>query len=253
VNVSWTVVGVDCATQEERMGLSHGVVHEDGTLELLRVTLGTAGASAADTIASWISGAQRYVVALDAPLGWPQGLSTSLYEHRAGQPIETEPDAMFRRYTDRVVHAELGKLPLEVGADRIARTARAALHLLEDVRRLATVPVPLAWTPGSSSGAIEVYPAATLRSRSISSSGYKGDAASARKARAAILERLSGSLKTELTPELLVEDDDLLDAALCAVAAADFARGEAVPPEDRPLAEREGWIWFRGLGQRTLF
>jgi predicted nuclease with RNAse H fold len=193
------------------------------------------------------------VVALDAPLGWPQALSTSLVEHRAVQPIETEPDAMFRRYTDRFVHAELGKLPLEVGADRIARTARAALRLLEDVRMLATVPLPLAWMPGSSSGAIEVFPAATLRSRGVIASGYKGDAASARKARATILERMSGFMQSALSPELLVEDDDLLDAALCAVAAADFARGDAVPPEDRALAEREGWIWFRGLGQRTLF
>jgi predicted RNase H-like nuclease len=251
--VSWTVVGVDCATQEERLGLAHGLVHDDGELELLRVTLGTAGASAADTIASWISGSSHYVVALDSPLGWPAALAESLAEHRAGQAIEAEPDQLFRRYTDRCVHAELGKLPLSVGADRIARTSRAALALLDEVRRLANVPVTMAWSPGVSSGAIEVFPAATLSSRGIATSGYKGDGAAARKARAGILERVAGTLRMELSRELLVEDEDMLDAVLCALGAADFVRGDVVAPDDLALAEREGWIWFRGLGQKTLF
>jgi hypothetical protein len=40
---------------------------------------------------------------------------------------------------------------------------------------------------------------------------------------------------------------------VCALAAADFARGHALAPTDRERAEREGWIWFRGSGQRALF
>jgi hypothetical protein len=41
----------------------------------------------------------------------------------------------------------------------------------------------------------------------------------------------------------LVGNADLLDAAVCVLAAADFLTGRAVPPADRCLAEREGWIW----------
>jgi hypothetical protein len=37
------------------------------------------------------------------------------------------------------------------------------------------------------------------------------------------------------------------------LAGADFARKQALPPRDRALAEREGWIWFRGRGQQALF
>lgn len=33
---------------------------------------------------------------------------------------------MFNRLTDRLIHQRIGKKPLEVGADRIARTAHAA-------------------------------------------------------------------------------------------------------------------------------
>ena len=250
---AWVVVGVDCATQEERTGLAYGELDARGELELKRVTLGTAGESAAATVAGWIDGAQRYVVALDAPLGWPQALADALSDHRAGELIDTEAERLFRRDTDRFVQAQLGKLPLEVGADRIARTARAALALLQEIRSATRTPLPLAWEPGCASGAIEVYPAATLLSRGISPAGYKGDSAAGRKTRAAIFERLRPELRTSISGELVAEDDNLLDALVGAVAAADFARGVALPPPERARAEREGWIWFRGHGQQSLF
>jgi predicted nuclease with RNAse H fold len=251
--MTWTVIGVDCATQEARTGLAHGTLHDDGALELRRVTLGTAGESAAATIAGWIAGQERFVIAFDAPLGWPADFASGLQRHRAGEPIDIDAERMFRRATDRYVHAELGKLPLEVGADRIARTALAALGLIAAVRAHANGPVPLVWVPGEQSGVIEVYPAATLLSRGIRPRGYKGDSSKARERRKAIWRRIQNELRSELSEELLTEDEDMLDAAVCALAAADFARGHALAPEDRELALREGWIWFRGSGQRALF
>jgi predicted RNase H-like nuclease len=251
--MSWIVVGVDCATQEARTGLAYGHVDDQGQLELKRVTLGTAGESAAATVAGWIASTPHHIVALSAPLGWPLALGSALIAHRAGDALDAPPDQLFRRDTDRFMHAELGKLPPDVGADRIARTARAALDLLQRIRGAARDPLPLAWEPGTSSGVIEVHPAATLLSRGISASGYKVETAAARKARSAILARLMPELHTAIRTELLTEDDDLLDALVCAVAAADFARGHALPPPERARAEREGWIWFRGRGQQKLF
>jgi predicted RNase H-like nuclease len=249
------VVGVDCATQEARTGLAYGVIDGAGALELKRVALGTDGESAAHTVATWIAGAEQYVIAFDAPLGWPSALASALPRHRAGEPIAAEPEQLFRRETDRFVHKELHKLPLEVGADRIARTARAALDLLQQIRDASRERLPLAWTPGRASGVIEVYPAATLLSRGISPRGYKADSSAGRKAREAVLARLLPELHVarERDRTQIVDNDHMLDAALCAVAATDFARGFSLPPEDRALAEREGWIWFRGRGQRALF
>lgn len=247
------VVGVDCAIEEERTGLAYGRVRDDGVLELLRVTLGTAGESATATIAGWIDHAEHYVVALDAPLGWPARLGSTLQTHRAGEPVPAPIDALFRRETDRFVHRELGKLPPEVGADRIARTAHAALLLLDAVRKRTTKPLPLGMEPGSQSCAIEVYPPATLLSRGMAATGYKGNATTSRAARAKILERLSEEVALGVSREVLIENSDLLDAVLCAVAAADFAAGNALTPPDREAALREGWIWFRGHGQKTLF
>lgn len=251
--VEWTVVGVDCATLAERTGLAYGVLDDAGGLELRRATLGTAGESAAATIAGWLVGAQNYVVAFDAPLGWPAALGVTLASHRAGAPLEVEADQLFSRETDRYVRAALGKRPLEVGADRIARTARAALDLLGEVRVAANMPLPLTWKAGKASGVIEVYPAATLLSRDISPAGYKGDTRAARAARANLLERLRPEFRTSISADVLIEDDDILDAVVCALAAADFARGDAIGPENRTRARREGWIWFRGRGQRKLF
>lgn len=249
----WIIVGVDCATQEEQMGVARAVLQESGELEIERVTLGTAGESAAASISQWIGAHQHYVLALDAPLGWPKALGAALTRHQAGEPFKTTADALFRRETDRLVHKHLRKLPPEVGADRVARTSRAALDLLRDVRMHAGRPMPLAWHQGEEPGVIEVFPAATLLARGISAVGYRANTTRARRARAEILSRLAQELKMRPSRDVLIDDVNLFDATLCALAGADFARAQCVAPEDPELAHREGHIWFRTSGQRELF
>jgi Protein of unknown function (DUF429) len=216
------------------------------------VTLGTAGESPAASIAQWIAGAERFVLAFDAPLGWPAGLASAIGAHEAGTAIPQAPDALFRRQTDHLVHRTLGKWPLEVGADRIARTAHAALAMLAEVRRISERRVPLAWWQASDSGAIEVFPAATLLTRGLPGARYKADTTQGRRARAEILQRLGKETEICVTHDLMVEDADQLDALLCVVAGADFARGACVEPEDLAMAKKEGFIWFRTNGQRKL-
>ena len=183
------------------------------------------------------------LLALDAPLGWPAPLGDALAGHRAGDPLDASAHALFRRATDRDVRARLGKQPLDVGADRIARTARAALGLLGALREQLDLPIPLVWYPDVEGvGAVEVYPAATLRAYGVDATGYKrADGAAAR-------GRVVGALRAEVdVPDLpvLIESDDAVDAAVCVLAGADVVRGRARGPTDRALAEREGWIWVR--------
>jgi predicted RNase H-like nuclease len=249
----WIIVGVDCATQEAQMGLARAVLHESGELELERVTLGTAGESAAASISQWIGTHEHYVVAFDAPLGWPKALGTALSRHTAGEPLKAAADALFRRETDRLVHKQLRKLPPDVGADRVARTSRAALDLLREVRAHARRPVPLAWQQGAEAGVIEVFPAATLIARGVSATGYKTNTTRARHARGEVLNRLAQELTIRPSRDVIIDDTNLLDATVCALAAADFARGLCVAPEDPELARKEGFIWFRASGQRALF
>jgi predicted RNase H-like nuclease len=201
---------------------------------------------AADVVVRWLQQDPqlRTLLAIDAPLGWPKDLSSALIDHRAGQEISTEPNLMFRRETDRFVHAKLWKTPLEIGADRIARTAHSALRLLGHLRRSMSAEIPLAWSQDwEGTVAIEVYPAATLLAHKITAVGYK------KKGQQTVdREEIIKCLRSQLTlPEscqVMSESADALDAAVCILAGADFVRGLAQAPEDTTLAVREGWIWF---------
>jgi hypothetical protein len=45
----------------------------------------------------------------------------------------------------------------------------------------------------------------------------------------------------------LIASADVLDAAVCLLAAADFLAGNAIPPSNEFMARREGWIWIRQI------
>jgi Protein of unknown function (DUF429) len=132
--VTLQIIGIDCATQDEKIGLARGQADGLGTT-VHEALVCTAEARAADRIVRWIGErpTARWLLALDAPLGWPADMGAALVQHRAGAPIDVQANMLFRRETDRYVARKLRKTPLDVGADRIARTAHAALKLLADV------------------------------------------------------------------------------------------------------------------------
>ena len=110
----------------------------------------------------------------------------------------------------------------------------------------------MAWSAEGISGpaATSVYPAATLIAHSLACTGYKkADQVESRR-------KLVGCLREviSLPADLAVCDGsaDALDPIVCVLAAADFAHGRAMPPEDRQLAEREGWIWVAATNTTTL-
>ena len=145
-----------------------------------------------------------------------------------------------------MVKQHVGKQSLDVGADRIARTAHAALNLLEDIRMQTAIELPLAWEPNlKGAEAIEVYPAATLRVHGIPDTKYKkpGDV----EQRSEIVRRLETRLEinVDLLPALKA-NADVLDAAVCILAGIDFLSGRALAPENKALAQVEGWIWVAG-------
>jgi predicted RNase H-like nuclease len=235
------LVGIDVATVEAKVGLARAT-YIDGTLQLEDALLCTRS-SPVDTIAGWLQGGRDSVLlAIDAPLGWPEPLATSLASHRAGERIRTPPNEMFRRATDRFIRRELSKTPLDVGADRIARTAHAALTLLGDLRQRLGAPIPLAWSPRiSGTTVIEVYPAATLVAHGIRSNGYKARDQGAE--RGEILTALRQSISLGPHAPVLRAHADALDAVVCLLAGMDFLENRAMAPPDLAVARREGWIW----------
>jgi hypothetical protein len=243
-----TLIGIDCATQPNRTGLALGV-YESGSVRLERVTLCQKRDTLIDLVSGWITSAGTALLALDAPLGWPADLGRELAAHRAGQHLATCPDWLFRRQTDRFIRSKTGKQSLDVGADRIARTAHAALSLLSDLRDRTSQPIPLAWDPSLPPGAssIEVYPAVTLPAHGVNTKGYKGPDGKAirRQLLTPLADHLDLSQVESARQAQLAANDDLFDAVICVLAAADFIRGEAYPPEDKATALLEGWIWVK--------
>ena len=241
-----TIIGIDCATQPQKTGLAVG--SWDGTaVSLHTITLGSKKEPLAQTIASWLPKDEPTLLAIDAPLGWPAELGKQLANHNAGSPLPALPNTLFRRETDRYIWQRTGKLPLDVGADRIARTAHAALSLLAELRQICNEPIPLAWNPQlkQNVSVIEVYPAGTLKMMFDPMKIPRYKRKDGENGRSTILHHLKQQIALLPAAHLLLQNDDALDAALCVLAGADFLRGLAEPPTNLTVAQTEGWIWVR--------
>ena len=245
-----TLIGVDCAVQAKSIGIAIGTWTK-GSVAVNEIFVGSS--EPAEVIAPVIKEKGPALLAFDSPLGWPELMGCLLAEHEASAALPVDANHLFRRETDRFVKRKIGKQSLDVGADRIARTAHAAVGLLEQIRALSDAKIPLGWQGQALNQAacIEVYPAATLEAIGISSRGYKGNKEAHRHARAKLLGELEGILRlSEAAAEQAVASDDAFDAALCCVAAADFLLGNVYEPIDIDLARKEGWIWVRRIEEQ---
>ena len=225
------LIGIDCATQPNKVGLALG--EHDGEVVRIRACLtGSPKHQPAAIVSHWLEQADTALLALDAPLGWPLALGKALAAHQAGDGMGAVAHALFRRQSDDDIHQRFGKRPLEVGANFISRTAVAALQLLNELRVRSGASIPLAWSPEDLSpfAAIEVYPAATrLAHRSPGKGGS--------------IEGLEPLFDLSPLNGGLPVSADAIDALVCVLAAADFMRGCARPPCDLFIARQEGWIW----------
>jgi predicted RNase H-like nuclease len=236
------IIGIDCAVQSENTGLA---LSEWNGREILikEARQGKKNENIAETASRWIENTEKTLLALDAPLGWPEDLAPSLIRHQAGQRVDLTGNHFFRRETDNFVKEKLGKQPLDVGADRIARTALKALQILEEIRNKIQLNIPLAWSPDfRENAAVEVYPAAWLLSEKIAHQGYKKNPG----IRKAIVDQIKRTARIP-DPLPLLESDDVLDAVICTLCAVDFLRGKCFSPRNSSIARTEGWIWFKGF------
>jgi hypothetical protein len=98
---------------------------------------------------------------------------------------------------------------------------------LEDLRERLDDPIPLAWTEDDlpSISAIEVYPAATLRSRGLPSEGYKKK--EDYEARERLLKAFTREVTIEPDHSEILANDNIFDAMVCALAGTDFIMGRA--------------------------
>lgn len=238
------VIGIDCATKPQKTGIALGIVDGD-EVKILKADSGGPNKPIEKTLSEWINADDKVLIAIDAPLGWPNALGDKLVHHQAGQSLNSNPNDLFRRTTDKIVKDKVGKTPLDIGADRIARTACAALELIAKLEKIMGEKIPLAWDKNLKTrmAVIEVYPAGTLVAHKIPSTGYKGPENG--KERTQIIEQLGKLVELPLKVENLKRNADALDAAICILAAHDFLIGNIIEPDNKELAYKEGWIWVK--------
>jgi len=222
--------------------------YRDKRLKLSAVYRSTTVEQIIDEIGK-VSNNAPILFAFDAPLGWPASLGDNLSTHSAGKYINEDANLLFRRETDRVVKQKINKLPLEVGANLIARTAHSALNLINQIEQRTNTPMSLAWNQNglNEMSVIEVYPAATLKSHEINSTGYKKNNEHAKNRRREIINDLSDLIGINIDIDPMVDSDDALDAVICTIAGMDFLDNRCIKPSDQVLAEKEGWIWVKDL------
>jgi len=230
------------------MGTNHGwamcEVREDGTLvwptSPMELRIGAAGRFDLNEMVRRLSGTddltiegQRVVVAVDAPLGFPSQfrrlLSGENVDFRApDREIDSE---LAYRETDRDVHERLGKKPLSAAFDKLGNNATVAMvhtrRWHEDDE--FSVP-PLTEVRNPDRVIIEVYPALAKDRRTGEAKG----------------------ILSSCIPSDLERGTDAYDAAICALHAAKFGGGHALPefsqlvgPERvTDVIAEEGWIYY---------
>ena len=242
------IIGIDCATELKKVGIAVARWSERAIVELQKPFHGNDSRITkplAQYLANkYIAGRDRVLLALDAPLGWPDAMRTELSAHWAGQPLATARPRMFSRLTDRFIRRRIGKTPLDVGANLIAMTAHGALEFLEQLREVTGEEIPLAWVPGEVRGvtAIEVYPAAERVVLGLPKADTEKTLTD--------LNPLVANLQPRM--DVLRKSPHLLDAVLCVLAGAAFVNKTCVPipAEHASASRREGWIWFSANRQR---
>src|SRR6056297_2713153 len=242
-NSALQILGVDAAVDPRNTGYAIAT-SEAGTWRIDGLSTGSRTTDLAEQITAQLDPDRPILVAIDAPLGWPSPFAKALEDHTAGEPLPLDPSTGFARQTDRLVREKTGLKPLDVGADRIARTAAAALTLIEALRKRTGQPLPLLSSPedAETAGLIEVYPAATLKQHGLPHRGYKKPHATLE--RTAITDGISGKVNLGPCRQACIDSDHCLDAVLCVMTAIDFLNGDCASPENRSVMNREGWIWF---------
>lgn len=83
------IIGIDCAVQDKRIGLAFGSIGGE-SLRILDALPGRPD-RILQQLKDWIDPQVPTLLAIDAPLGWPDPLGKALVNHRRGSPSPLRP------------------------------------------------------------------------------------------------------------------------------------------------------------------
>ncbi|MCG8452397.1 MAG: DUF429 domain-containing protein [Spirochaetales bacterium] len=264
---STMLIGLDAAVDDKNNGLV-ALLYSQGCIT--DVLLRDHTQTVVEQILDWWNWAPRILLGVDSPLGWPLPFQQAMSQLSAGRRVEGEYPSIFYRLTDIDIHQRFRKKPLDVAADRIARTAFCTLERLDELRQQhKQLHLLFSDQEDFTAGFIEVYPAATLLANGCSIQGYKKSQEARKHLLVQIMKQYSafekmsptGTMEKEdsvgfsLDQTALVENEHLFDAFICALSALDFLEHRAQEP-DRSKVEidrvhHEGWTWVKNQGVQS--
>jgi hypothetical protein len=153
--------------------------------------------------------------------------------------------SFFKRETDVDIAQRYKKIPLEVSADRIARTAFHTLRRLSNLRALLKRKMDIIWNPKDDFdlGFIEVYPASTLLANEVNIKGYKSNEELRREIYGKIITNYN--LTNERNIDIFKIEHDF-DAFICCLAGFDFIENRSKSYRElNETIRKEGWIWTK--------
>lgn len=211
----------------EWLGVSSPFQFKSGTqsslVDLLKPAIG-------NSHEEFVRNARRFVVAIDAPLGFPTEL-TKMLNHQGAVPVvpEREIDNPFAyRYCERWIAETFGRKPLSATFDKLGNNATLAMAVSLTLEKEGFTRIPQSGTNRSKS-VIEVYPAL------VKDTGQGPQGA-------------IPQIGRRLPPGLAIGSDPY-DAAICAVLGLAFLGMHeelGLEPMIEPPADidvHEGWIY----------
>ncbi len=242
-------IGIDAAAADVNTGL---VALETDPMQIRHVAIGKEK-PVDELLNLWLADHSGPVMAcIDAPLGWPAAFSDILATHQAGMPITIDKGQFFPRITDKLVHQKLGKRPLEVTANYIARTAHRALQLIGVLNQSINGTFQLFLDSGKIPyyGLAETYPAGWLISEQYNHKGYKKSEAMREEILESIEQRYSLAIALAHRRRI-IQWEHTFDALLCCLCGVDILQQRCLAPEDldipKKIAQKEGWVWFKEI------
>ncbi|WP_046226982.1 DUF429 domain-containing protein [Paenibacillus dauci] len=246
------IIGIDCATEHKNTGIC---VYDYNNKKFIAYK---AASTTMDTINSILKdhSKENFLLCWDTPLGWPIDFSSSLVNHLAGQYLRSAPLNFFNRSTDLFCHSLLGKKPLEITTNRIARTTHKTLGIINELQ-MKYPKMKLLWDPKEEFeiGYIEVYPVTWLLSESIVPNktkqydSYKGTEQKNQRRRLDIIKELrKRGMKFNGMYKRMIKEEHFFDACLCCLGGKDFLDDRTIRPINNISSiQKEGWIWIKPI------
>jgi predicted RNase H-like nuclease len=266
------IIGFDCAAQMDKVGITYSEFTAN-KWKIEKILPKANYDKFLKKIEYFKEREEEVLLCFDTPLGYPQKMVAYLNKLTAGKAdlgnefnYDDHSREYFRRRTDILVKNELGITPLEIGADKLARSTLRTFEIINRINKILNGELSLAWDNKNLSqySMIEVYPKATLvglkkfagyqfpvgrkkKPKQKNYMSFKKDIDAKKKVLKIILKECTNPEDIDIPEKIKPKFEHGFDSLICAFTGKKFIDGKLNSPSDFGLDNdmKEGWIWTK--------